>query len=115
MNMRGPYRNGALFLLISAILHLIAPIVSGFSGDGLMLAAVGVFYLVATWGLLRGMRWLAYVMFIVLMVGSIAALTGIWALGPVPGWVYAGIVIANWIAVVMLFIALWRPAPKTAF
>lgn len=106
---QSPYRIGAVFLAISAILHLISPLFAGFIGQAPVLFVIGLIYLSAAWGLIRGMRWLAYGMFIVLMIGSIAALTGIWALSPVPGWIYAGIFIANWAAIIALFLALWRP------
>lgn len=106
---RSPYRIGATFLAISAIFHLISPIFAGFDGQALMLFGVGLVYLAAAWGLMQNWRWLAYVVFIVLMISSIAALTGIWALAQVPGWIYAAIFIANWIAILVLFFTLWRP------
>jgi len=112
---RSPYRIGAVFLAISAVLHLISPIFAGFSGQAPMLFLIGLVYLAATWGLMQNWRWLAYVMLFVLMIGSIASVTQIWALAAVPGWIYAGIFIANWLAVLTLFLALWRPArPVTA-
>jgi len=112
---RSPYRVGAVFLAISAILHLISPVFAGFAGQALGLFAIGVIYLAAAWGLMQRWRWLAYVVFLVLMIGSIAALTGIWALAPVPGWIYASIFFANWAVAVALFIALWRPNRKLNF
>lgn len=108
-DVRSPYRIGAFFLAISALLHLISPIFAGFAGQAPVLFATGIVYLGAAWGLVQNWRWLAYVVFIVLMIGSIAALAGIWALAPVPGWIYATIFISNWIAILALFVALWRP------
>lgn len=106
---RSPYRIGAVFLGISAILHLIAPLFAGLSGQAPILFVFGVVYVIAVWGLMRAMRWLAYVVMLVLMVGSVIAMTGIWAMAPVPGWIYAGIVFANWSAVLSLAAVLWRP------
>lgn len=113
-NPRSPYRIGAFFVVLSAVLHLIAPVVSGFDATGWQLAVIGVIYVAAAAGLMRDWRWLAYVMLFVMMIGSIAAITGIWALAAVPGWVYGAITIANWAAVIALFLALWRPAQKEA-
>ena len=42
-----------LFLGISGILHLIAPVLSGFSQEGLMLAPFGVLWLLIAAGLRR--------------------------------------------------------------
>jgi glycerol-3-phosphate acyltransferase PlsY len=108
-DVRKPYRLGAVFLAISAILHLMSPLFAGFNGQAPVLFIVGVVYFAAAWGLMRTWRWLAYVVFVVLMIGSVAALLGVWAQAPVPGWIYAGIFIANWGAVLALFFALWRP------
>ncbi len=111
-DVKGPFRAGALFVAVSAVLHLIAPLVAGLQGMAPMLAVVGLVYLAVTWGLLQGWRWLAWVAFFVLMAGSIVALSNVWAGGPVPGWLWAGIVAADWAAVAGLFVALWRsPQP----
>ena len=113
-DMRGPYRSGALFVGISAVLHLIAPVFGGFGTDALTLFVVGFVYAAIAYGLLQGYRWLAYVTFLLMMAGSVVAITGIWALGSVPGWIYAGIVVADWLAVFALFAALWRARPAAA-
>ncbi|MEL6688814.1 MAG: hypothetical protein AAFP28_00730 [Pseudomonadota bacterium] len=113
-DMRGPYRTGALFVGISAVLHLIAPVFGGFGTDALTLFVVGIVYMAIAYGLLQGYRWLAYLTFLLMMAGSVVAITGIWGLGPVPGWIYAGIVIADWLAVLALFAALWRSRPSVA-
>jgi len=103
------YRVGAIFLAISAILHVMSPIFAGFAGQAPVLFVVGLVYLAAAWGLMQTWRWLAYIFFIVLMIGSVAALLGIWTQAPVPGWIYAGIFISNWAAILALFVALWKP------
>ena len=113
-DLRNPYRIGAFFIGLSGIMHLAAPVLSGFAGLGPMLGVIGLAYLAAAWGLFQGWRWLAYVMLFVMMGGSIAALTGIWAYGAVPGWVFAMIFALNWLAVLGLFAALWRAAPQAA-
>jgi len=108
---RSPYRTGALFVLISAALHFLAPTISQLSSDGMLLLPFGILYGAMAWGLMRNWRWLAYVSFLTMLIGTSAALTGIWAASPVPSWVYLGIVIANFLAALSLFVALWRPRP----
>ena len=105
---RGPYRLGALFVGISAIFHLVAPVFAGFGEEGTALFVVGLIYLAVAYGLMQGFRWLAYLAFIMLMVGSIFAITNIWSLSPVPGWISSAIVITDWLAVLSLFAALWK-------
>lgn len=111
IDVQGPYRVGATFVGVSALLHLIARVFGGAAPVSLALFAIGLVYVAMAYGLFQGWRWLAYLTFLVMMGGSIAALTQIWALGPVPGWIYAGIVGANWLAVLALFVPLWRSRP----
>ena len=108
---RSPYRTGALFVALSAALHLIAPVISLGARDGLMLLPFGIVYLALAWGLMRGWRWLAYVTFLIMLIGISATMTGIWAISPVPPWIYIAIALANACAAVALFVALWRPRP----
>ncbi|MGR3343828.1 MAG: hypothetical protein ACU0DI_11480 [Paracoccaceae bacterium] len=111
MNFAGPYRNGALFILISALLNIFAFVVGGFTSNALMLLPVGFFYTAIGYGLLRGWRWLAYVTFFLVMIGGILALAAIWSASTVPGWWYALIVGSDWLSAAALFPALWRAAP----
>ncbi|NRB01642.1 MAG: hypothetical protein HRU30_00090 [Rhodobacteraceae bacterium] len=108
LNSSSPYRFGAMFVTLSAVLHLISPIFGGFSQDALMLFAAGVVYAVIARGLMGDRRWLAYLTFLILMIGSVVALTYAWSLGPVPSWIYVGIIFADWGGVLALFVALWR-------
>jgi len=109
---QGPYRWGALFVLISALLHLAAPIVGGFGGMGATLAIIGLIYLGFSYGLARGHRWLAYIVFVVFFIGLSASLGSLTGNGSIPGWIFAGISLANIMALIALFAALWRPAPS---
>lgn len=109
----GAMRWGANFVAVSAGLHILAIAFGGASGEALQLAVVGVVYAGFTYGLLQGWRWLAYVVFIVLLIGTSFAVSQIWAFGDVPGWLYAGIAVANLLAIAALFGALWK-APQVA-
>ena len=108
---QGPYRIGALFIGLSGLMHLAAPLLGGFAGQAITLAGVGAIYLLIAAGLLRGWRWLAYLAFLVMLVALSAAIPGIFGQGPVPGWLFGGILVANLLAVLGLFAALWRRRP----
>jgi uncharacterized membrane protein (DUF2068 family) len=109
---KGAMRWAANFTALSAGLHVLAVIMGGFGAAAGPLLAVGVIYGGFAYGLLRGWRWLAYIAFVVLLIGTSFAVSNIWALGDVPGWIYAGIACANLLAVLALFGALWR-SPET--
>lgn len=108
MRSNGALRWGANFVALSAALHLLALFVGGFSVEAMRLLPVGIVYAGFAYGLLQGWRWLAYIVFIVLLVGTSLAVSNIWAFGDVPGWLYAGIAMANLLSVVALFCALWQ-------
>ena len=111
---KGPLRWGANFVALSGVLHIAAPVLSGFSSFGLGLAGLGVVYLAMAYGLFQNMRWVGYIAFLVMFIGLSAALSNIWSAGPVPGWLFIAIAVANIGAVVTLFIALWRARPEPA-
>ena len=111
---KGPFRTGALFVGLSGILHILAPLVSSFASGALILVPAGLFYLVLAYGLLQGWRWLAYVVFLLMMVGSLVALSSAWTTPSVPTWIYLTIVALDWLTVLALFGALWRSRPVAA-
>jgi len=47
-------------------------------------------------------------MFNQVLIGTIMAVSRIWALGDVPGWLYAGIALANLLSAASLFAAIWK-------
>jgi hypothetical protein len=114
INLRGPYRIGAFFALLSAALHILVIMVGGAAPEAITLVAVGLVYLAIGYGLLRGMRWLAFIAFFVFFIGAIFVMANIWTLSAVPSWWFALATAINILAVVGLFAALWRPAPTTA-
>ena len=103
-----PFRAATLFLSVSAVLHLFAFVVGGLQAEALQLIPIGVLYLLLVIALSRGMRWLAYVVFIGIAVAGIFAMTRIWSPGDVPGWWYGAIVAANFLCAASLFVGLWR-------
>ncbi len=111
MSLEGPFRTAILFVALSAILHLLAPFVSGFDRDGVMLAMALPLSLLMIWGLAQNWRWFAYLCFLITGIGGIVALSFIWSTNPVPAWIYIGILATNWFAAAVLFVALWRAPP----
>ena len=109
-----PYRNGGIFLIISAALNILAPFVTGFASVALMMVPVGIAYLILAAGLMRAMRWVAYIAFLVVLIGLSSGIAGYYGSGPVPGWVHLGIIIAHVLGALFLFLALWRAAPPRA-
>ncbi|MEJ6403254.1 hypothetical protein [Yoonia sp. 2307UL14-13] len=108
-SLSGQYGVGAFFVLISALLHLAALVFGGFSTDAIGLGVAGVVYLIIVAGLTRNMRWLAWITFFLVGIGGSVALSYVWADTTVPTWIFIGIVVADWLAALGLFVALWKP------
>ncbi len=107
--MHAQYRPAAWMMYLSAALQLIAPFVSGFNSGSLTLLVFAFVWGVIGYVLLtRGVRWLAWVGFLLALVGMIAGLTG---MEGVPTWVTFGISLADLAAAACLFVVLWR-SPK---
>lgn len=114
MNVRGPYRIGAAFFLLSGALHVFAFLVGGFSAEATRLIPIGIVYGLIAIGLFQGWRWLAYVAFLIALIGSIAALFSGMGMGTIPTWWWMAILLADVLAALGLFAALWRDRPAPA-
>ncbi|WP_420860539.1 hypothetical protein [Algirhabdus cladophorae] len=105
------FLTAGVLMLINAGLHILAPLVSGFGSDALMLIPVGVLYGLFGWGLMRGWRWLAYIVFLICLIGGVYAYM-IASATSVPAWWMGLIVAADVLVIVTLFLLLWRrPTP----
>ena len=100
-----------LFILVSALLHIFAPLVGGFGSEALRLIVVGLLYAVIGYFLIPNRRWLAWFTFFLMLAGSIAAFTWSMSISAVPGWWWMLFVAADCAAAAMLFIYLWYPKP----
>ena len=109
-----PLGLAATLIFISAILHLIAPLLSGFSSQSLMLVPFGIAYAVIAYFLPPNRRWLAWIAFFVVLFFGIAALSGAMGISSVPSWLNWGIFIADWAAAASLLVYLWRNKPVAA-
>ena len=108
MTFEGQYRWGAALILLAALLYLVA---IALGGSITTFGLTAIFYALLGFGLLRGMRWLAYIAFISVFIGLSGALLNLTSGGPL----FAALAVVNGLAAIALFIALWRPAaPKAA-
>ena len=100
-----PYRNGAMFLWLSAILTAIGPVLgspTSYIGVALVLAILAM-------GLMRGKRWMAYIAFLVVgFLGGIV-LGWIWSIDGPPAWWAIVTAAICWLTMSMLLVALWYP------
>jgi len=103
----GTLKMGGQFVILSGIMHFVAAIF----GDTLLMASIGVLYLLMGMGLTRGMRWLGYFAFLFMIFGSMLAYGFLYAT-PVPQWATITIIVLDLLAALNLFIAIWK-APVT--
>jgi hypothetical protein len=108
---RENFRFAAAFAALSGVLHIAAPVVSGFASEAWLVVPFGVIYLILAYGLFMGWRWLAWLAFFWSFAGVAGAISQIWTQGVLPGWLFQAILAANVLAVLGLFVALWRAPP----
>lgn len=106
------YLSAATFAGVSAVLHLIALPVGGFV-TALVPAILGAaIWAPVAWGLLGQRRLVAWLGFLLALMGSCGAL---WiTLGAAPGlntWLWGSILVADLLIAVSLFRVLWAPSP----
>lgn len=108
MDFRGPYRIGAFCAVIAAVLLVVA------LGMDLLAWAIALAHLALAWALMQGWRGMAYLAFFALFVAGIWAMGHVWGGGPLRMGLMSGVVAADWLGVVALFAALWKPRPEPA-
>lgn len=106
-------RQGGCFLLASSGLHVIGWVLSGFSAQGLFLLFPAGLYVLLFAGLARSMMWVAWIAFFCMVIGAAGTFAELYRASAVPAWVLWGIVVADLIAAVLLFAAIWV-GPKSA-
>lgn len=109
-----PLGLAALFLWLSAILHLATSAVGGFASEALTLIGTGVILALIAFFLPSNRRWLAWLTFFITLFGGIAALSSAMAPGTLPALWHWLILAANWLSALMLFGYLWSPKPAVA-
>lgn len=107
-------RAAAGLLALSGVLHLLVPVLAGFSSATVIMFAIGIAYLAGARGLIGGSRLLAYLVFVVMLIGALTAYIGTGPDSLMPDWLAFAIVVANVGCAVCLFGHLWRPRAETA-
>ena len=101
-----------LLMLLNAALHIVGYPVSGFSADAIKFVIVGVVYGLVGLGLMRGMRWLAFLMFVLALIGGNIAFMSMGS-PPLPSWLSGSIALNDLVVAIVLFGVLWN-APRRA-
>lgn len=107
LNPSSPFSNAVLLIAVSVVLHLVVIAVSGGGFVGPMLAGALIWAVVAV-GLNRGWRWLAYIAFLLALVGGMVAMANAQSTFGLTSLTFWGIVAMDWLAAVALFVAIWR-------
>lgn len=106
----GSLKAAGQFLFLSALLHLPAPILSGYAPVGWFMLGVAMLYTAIAAGLTRGLRWLGYITFAFMLIGMCGAFISL-ATTPVPHWLIWSIIGVDGLVALNLFVALWRSQP----
>lgn len=105
-------RLGALLMALSGVLHLPAPLFGGFDAMHIGLGLCGLAYIALSFAQRRSGRWLAYLVFLLMLAGAVAAYaaSGCVALPMIVIW---GIIAFDLGAALALMVDLWSdPAPR---
>jgi len=100
------YKNAGLFLIISGLLHIPMFILGGLTPKTIQMMVVGVIWIGLGILLRRQTKYIACLCYVLMLVGMIAALTGLND-GPVPNWWWWLIFIADFVAAFFLFRVIW--------
>jgi uncharacterized membrane protein (DUF2068 family) len=101
-------RTAALPVSVSALLHIFAFVPDGLNAGAGMMFGIGIVYILMAIGLRRNLRWVAWLTFLAMTFGAVAAYIvsgGGTALHN--GW-FLTIAVIDLAAAILLFICLWR-------
>jgi hypothetical protein len=88
-------KTAGLFLLVSAGLHVVGSVLSGFSAVGLFLLFPAVLYSAFWFGLRRGLTWVAWIALICMLGGMAGTGVELLKVSSVPNWILWGIIAAD--------------------
>ena len=100
-------KTAGIFLLVSALLHIVGSILTGFSGVGLFLLFPAVLYTAFWFGLMRWLTWVAWIALICMLGGMGGTVLELFKGSIVPDWVLWGIVATDFVVAVSLANALF--------
>ncbi len=105
---QGKFAAASKLLLLNAVLHVMVFPLAGFSADSLIWVLVGIVFTAVIPGLVSGRRWLAYLVFVVLLADAIAALSSSFGLSLILAWWFIAMMAVDVLASVVLFWQLWN-------
>lgn len=100
--------TAGVFLMLSAILHLIGSAMTGAQGVGAFLLFPAVLYTALFFGLRRGLPWVAWLTLICMLGGMAGTLIELSKASLVPAWILWSIVMADLVCAGFLVRALWK-------
>lgn len=90
------------FLLVSAVLHVLGSILSGFSTVGLFLLFPAALYTAFYYGLRQGLEWVAWLALVCMLGGMTGTVLELLKVSSVPDWILLGILAADLAAATFL-------------
>lgn len=99
-------KTAGVFLLISAVLHILGSALSGFSPVGLFLLFPAALYTAFYFGLRRGLGWVAWLALVCMVGGIGGTVVELFKVSSIPDWVLLGVVAADLCAATFLARAL---------
>ena len=113
MNPSQQFRRTAMLFFAGAVLQAIVIVFSGFALFADMAPGVALWTAFAL-GLLRGMRWLAYIAFFACLVALVFALGHAMSTSGLTSLALWALLAVNFLAALGLFAILWRPKSAPA-
>lgn len=100
------YKNAGTVMALNAMLHFFVFLIIGFTPDAMLFVLIGVVYGFLAWGVLRKMRWLAYIVFLIALFGISAVINMMGTLS-IPSFWLGLIIITKIVLALILFFILW--------
>lgn len=109
----GLFGFAGLVLLNTAALYGVAFVMSGFAAQGVQLVIIAMLLLVLAFGVLRRVRAIAWLTFLILLVAIVLiyGMTGPAAIAP--NWLLYAIVLADFVGLMCLFLLLWQDRQRS--
>ena len=101
-------RTAALPVFVSALLHIFAVVPDGLNAGSAMMFGIGIVYVLMAIGLRRNLRWVAWLTFLVMTFGAVAAYIVSGGGSTLHNGWFLTIAIVDLAAAIVLFVCLWR-------
>ena len=101
-------RYAAILIFASALIHLLPPILSGFTSTSPPQMVFAVLCILLGFMVIKNKRWGMWLSFFAMLFGGISGMAGYVGGSVMPNWVSLMIWFVSWVAAACLFIVLWR-------